>query len=339
MTRAGDDQRKPLRIGLIGAGNMARTHAEGWVAAGEDVVGIHAPQSRRAADLAGNFGAKAIEELDAFLESVDVVDICTPTNTHLDYIEAAATQIRHVVCEKPLALTAPQALQAAEACQRAGVWLLVGHVVRFFPEYVSARHLVQQGAVGQPAVVRLNRLSYQPGGDQEWFRDRSKSGGLVFDLMIHDFDYARWVCGEVTTVFAKSVRTGHPDAPDHVLAILQHESETISHVQGSWALPPPTFRTSFEIAGSDGLITFDSELQAPVRYLSSVTEVADVPAPKSLLAESPWTTELGHFAEVLAGKAEPQVRPEDAIAAVQIAEAAVRSIASGGPVTLQGASS
>jgi len=339
MTGPPDSTSGRLKVGIIGAGSMGSVHATGWQQTGADIVGIHAPGSRRAAGLADSVGAAVFEELDDLLTEVDVLDICAPTHRHFDQISAAAAAGRHVICEKPLALSTAEATEAQRVCQAAGVRLLVAHVVRFFPEYVTARQRARAGDIGEVAVIRLNRLGYQPGGDQDWFRDVKKSGGVVFDLMIHDFDFARWLSGDITTVYAKSVRTGHPDMADHVLAILEHESGALTHVQGSWALPPPTFRTAFEIAGSGGLITFDSEQQAPLRYSRSVTEVADVPAPGSPLAESPWTTELRHFADVLSGRAEALVTAEDAVAAVRIAEAAAESITSGEPVVLSGASS
>ena len=87
----------------------------------------------------------------------------------------------------------------------------------------------------------------------------------MMDLMIHDFDYARWVAGEVTTVYAKSILSRRPDAGvDHGLAILTHASGAISHVEGSWAYPPPTFRTAFEIACERGLLAHDSAATAPI---------------------------------------------------------------------------
>lgn len=336
MTGQSDPSPGRPRVGIIGAGFMGSVHAAAWHQLGAQVVGLHAPGSRRAAALAESVGAGVFEDLDDLLAVVDTVDICTPTHVHLDQITAAAAAGCHVVSEKPLARSSAEATEAARLCQVAGVRLLVAHVVRFFPEYVTARQRVLAGDIGEVAVVRLDRLGYQPGGDLDWFRDVGKSGGVVFDLMIHDFDYARWLSGEVETIYAKSVRTGHPDSADHVLAILQHESGAVSHVQGSWALPPPTFRTAFDIAGSGGLITFDSEQQAPLRYSSSAAEVADVPAPESPLAESPWTTQLRHFAEVLAGTAQPLITAEDAVAAVRIAEAAAESIATGAPVVLAG---
>ena len=94
-------------------------------------------------------------------------------------------------------------------------------------------------------MVRLTRGTFRPKkAVDNWFVDFEKSGGIMLDLMVHDLDYARWIAGEVESVFAKSISSAHPDASlDYGLAILKHRNGTISHIEGSWAYPPPLFRT------------------------------------------------------------------------------------------------
>jgi predicted dehydrogenase len=220
------------------------------------------------------------------------------------------------------------------------VRLLVAHVVRYFSQYAQAQQAVASGAIGRPGIVRLTRGSYRPkkpGGN--WFLDEEKSGGILLDLMIHDFDYARWVAGDVESVFAKKVTTGHPDAPiDYGLAILTHQSGALSHVAGAWAYPPPTFRTHLEIAGDRGLIEFDSEASAPITSLVRAphqSNAPDVALPSSPMAESPYTTEIKDFYRALSEERPARVSPEDGLASVQIAMAAIESARTGKPVQLE----
>ena len=129
-------------------------------------------------------------------------------------------------------------------------------------------------------MLRLARGSYrpkQPAGN--WFLDVEKSGGLLLDLMIHDFDYARWVAGEVESVFARSIGSPRPGRArvDYGLAILRHRGGALSHVAGAWAYPPPTFRTGLEIAGDGGLIEFDSTATAPIELLLGTGAMATRP--------------------------------------------------------------
>jgi predicted dehydrogenase len=238
-----------------------------------------------------------------------------------------------------LARTVAQGQEMIAACRTAGVQLLVAHVVRFFPEYALAKATVASGQIGRPAVIRLTRGSFRPKKPVgNWFLDFEKSGGMMLDLMIHDFDYARWVAGEVESVFAKNVGGAHPTAPvDYGLAILKHKSGALSHVAGAWAYPPPTFRTGLEITGDRGLIEFDSDAAAPIRMLlqkSGDTSSPDVGLPASPLRESPYTTQIKEFYAALAGGKPARVSAEDGLAAVQIGLAAIESARTGKAVTL-----
>jgi predicted dehydrogenase len=226
------------------------------------------------------------------------------------------------------------------ACRKAGVQLLVAHVVRFFPEYALAHAAVAEGQIGKPGVIRLHRGSYRPKKPAgNWFLDEVKSGGILMDLMIHDYDYARWVAGEVETVSARRVTQRHPDAPiDYGLVILSHRSGALSHIAGAWAYPPPAFRTHLEIAGDRGLIEFDSDGTAPIQDLilkSSGSNAPDVALPSSPVSESPYTTQIKEFYRALSDGTPARVNATDGLAAVQIAEAALESAHSGQPVTLQ----
>jgi predicted dehydrogenase len=159
------------------------------------------------------------------------------------------------------------------------------------------------------------------------------------DLMIHDYDYARWIAGDVESVTARRVTQRHPEAPvDYGLVILSHRSGALSHIAGAWAYPPPTFRTRLEIAGDRGLIEFDSDSTAPIQNLilkPSASDAPDVALPSSPVSESPYTTQIKEFYSALAEGEAARVSATDGLAAVQIAEAALESAYTGQPVRLQ----
>lgn len=326
-----------MRVGIAGAGLMGATHADAWATTGATIAGIVADSAGEAERLAALHGARVYPSYAAMLEEVEIVDICTPTHVHHEQVLAAAAAGRHIICEKPLARTLEQGQAMLAACARAGVQLHVAQVVRFFPQYARARALVQEGAVGRPAVLRLHRGSFRPRRPEgNWFLDEEKSGGIILDMMIHDFDYARWVAGEVETVFARQVGRAFPGAPvDYALAILTHAGGALSHVSGAWAYPPPTFRTSLEIAGDGGLIQHDSAETAPIELLLGRSEAGgDVGLPSSPLAESPYATQIRELYAAIAGGAPPRVGPADGLAALQIALAALESARTGEPVRL-----
>jgi predicted dehydrogenase len=320
---------------------MGQAHAAAWIKTPVTIQGFAADRPENAAALAGQYGVQVYDGLDRMLADVDVVDICAPTDLHHQLALQAAAAGKHVVCEKPLARTLDDAQAIIAACRAAGVKLLVGHVVRYFPEYALAQQKVAAGEIGRPAIVRLRRGAFAPAkvGDN-WFHDPARSGGMILDLMIHDFDYARWIAGEVQSVYAQHIKGGHPDAPvDHALAILRHRNGALTHVEGSWAYPPPLFRTQLEIAGSNGWIRFDSGETTALSYYLHETDPQStrpaVPRPRSPLNEDPYTAEIKSFYAHLAHDDPVRVSAADGLAALQIALAALRSAATGQPHELE----
>ena len=329
-----------MRIGIVGAGFMGQTHAAGWANTPAEIAGVISQNPDSTKTLADQYGAQIHDDLAGLIDAVDVVDICTPTHLHHQMVLQAAAAGKHIVCEKPLARTVSEAQEMITACRDAGVMLLVAHVVRFFPEYAAAKAAVDRGDIGKVAVVRLTRASFRPGADDSWFHDHDKSGGMMLDLMIHDFDYARWVAGEVVSVFAKNVSSKNgPDGEDYGLAILRHASGALSHVEGGWAYPKPMFRTALEIAGDRGLIEHPAGSSVPLGvYLKSSAgdDEADIAVPSSPLAEDPYTTEMKHFYAALSGEPiDLRVTAYDGLAAVRIALAASESARTGRRVNVE----
>jgi len=328
-----------MRVGIVGAGGMGRVHTTAWQTTPAQVVGYRDIRPERAENYAQRYGGRAYESLDALLADVDVISCTTPTDVHYEIVMAAARAGKHVICEKPLARTLAQGREMVAVCRDAGVKLLVGQVVRFFPEYDRAKRAIDGGMIGKPAVLRFSRCVSQPRlSVDNWFVDFSRSGGLILDLMVHDFDQARWMAGEVTRVYAKALSVARPEVGvDHALAILTHASGAITHVEGSWAYPP-IFTTTFEVAGSEGLLTFDAESSKPIQFLRHQqvnTEIPEVPLPSNPLLESQYVTEIKAFYEAIAHGAPVRVSAVDGLAAIQIALAAIESAQTGRAVEIE----
>jgi predicted dehydrogenase len=309
---------------------MGSFHAASWARTPAQVVGVMAQHHDQAAALAKSLNTRVYDDLDALINDVDVVDVCTPTDTHHEIVLKAAAASKQVVCEKPLARTYAQGKAMVDACEKAGVNLLVGQVVRFFPEYALAKSVVDEGKIGRVGVMRLKRCGFQPTRETgNWFAEFDRSGGIILDLMIHDFDYARWTAGEVESVYARNVRRGQDAANDYGQAILRHKSGAISLVEGAWAYPAPMFRTGLEIAGDGGLIEHPAGSSVPLEIFLGQTEGgqrADVGVPKSPLLDDPYVMEIQHFYDILSGVDIPlRITAADALAALRIALAAVES--------------
>ena len=312
-----------LRIGLIGAGGIAREHLPAWRSLGVEVTVF---SQAGAAELTAELGGTAVATLAELLGRVDVVDIATPTPSHGRFALAASDAGLPVICEKPLARTAAEAERVIEAFEAAGLPLYPGHVVRYFGEYAAARQAVADGSIGEIAVQRFSRTGSAPAA--AWFHDDAQSGGIVLDQCLHDLDFARWTAGEVATAYAQEAAAAGVRS---VQVLLTHRSGALSQVCGTWARPGSRFRTTFDIAGTKGVLTHDS-----VEHPLLQTDFGDRPvtgAGQGLLPamayESPFRTELGEFLIALRGGPPPRVSARDGLAAIRIAEAAQRSLVSG----------
>jgi predicted dehydrogenase len=332
-----------LKIGIVGSGNMANRHASHWLKIpGVEIVGVASLDPESAAKIANSAGVSVFRSLSELLASCqpDIVDVCVPTFSHKTVaLEAIGSGI-HTFIEKPLALSVHECDDIINARDASGVKVMVGHVLRYFPEYEKANEVVRSGKLGQIAAVRTARLAGLPKGSwNNWYHDPSKSGGAVLDLIIHDFDWLRWSFGAVERVFAKGVfnRKEYLGRLDYALVTLKFASGAIGHVAGSWAHVGP-FRTQFEVCGDQGMLEHDntkcSSLTVSLR--ESASSGAGVAVPESPLLEcsDPYYRELKSFANSVLTDTPPAVSLEDAREAVRIACAALESIETGLPVAL-----
>ena len=327
-----------MRVGIVGAGTMANVHAAAWKAAGVELVGLMSKNQVSALEMGQKYEARVFDTYQALLAEVDIIDICTPTDFHKEMVLQAARMGKHIVCEKPIALTIQDGEEMMAVCKDAGVRLFIAMVVRFFPQYRLAQQTVASGQLGNVGVMRFKRIGYQPLGDEAWFTNEARSGGMVVDLMIHDFDIARWLGGTVKRVFAKSIRSKTPNTPsDYALVTLGFDDGKMALIEGGWAYPPGTFRTGFDIAGSEGLLEWNSDDAVTIKpFLKPKEEagVARVGVPSSILAEDPYTTEIKHAYDCIKNNKPFLVTAEDGLEALRIALAAKESLHTGKVVIL-----
>jgi UDP-N-acetylglucosamine 3-dehydrogenase len=323
-----------MRVGLVGAGFMGGVHLNAYASIPEvEVVGVADARMESAVAGAAIVGARpyaSYEELVA-AEDVELVDVCLPTGFHRELALKAASEGRHVILEKPIARTIEDASEILDAFPGNGPRLFVGHVVRFFPEYVAIKEKLEAGDLGTVGVVRTSRRSPFLLGWNDWYADWRVSGGVLLDLVIHDFDFLRWSLGEVERVYARGVLGHEYNRLDYALTTLRFESGAIAHVEGHWGFPGP-FNYSIEVAGSRALLTADSTEPASLELIGGASpEVPDLAA-----GRSPYEAELEHFVRCIATGEESIVEPRDAYEAIRISLAATESVLTGQPVKLGG---
>lgn len=196
-------------VAIVGAGRMGEAHAAAWAA--NDVPVRWAVSPRRRPSLASASDARWATDLDQALADpeVTVVSVCTPTPSHAELAIRALEAGRDVLLEKPIALTLADAERVADAASRAPGTLMVAHVVRFFPGYAALADRVAAGAVGRPRLVRASRISSAPVG-YDWLADEERSGGMLVDFAIHDFDQANAFLGRAIAVTSTAVARPEP---------------------------------------------------------------------------------------------------------------------------------
>ncbi|WP_082473963.1 Gfo/Idh/MocA family protein [Curtobacterium sp. Leaf261] len=319
---------EPLRIGLVGAGGIAHAHLPNLLRLGEVLVYSEVG----AAELVATYGGEVVDTLDELLARVDVVDVATPTYTHAEVVRAALAAGKDVVSEKPLARTDADADDLVARADAAGLQLYPAHVVRFFPQYARLKAAVDDGLLGDLAVLRFSRSGAFP-SRTAWFADRELSGGIIMDQMIHDLDIARWVAGEVVRVSAVTTRRGdvdHPVEAAHVL--LTHASGAISHVAGIWGPPHLSFTTEYSVTGTRGSLAHSSAAEQNYTADLATPDAVDGSMPEVDPAEDPYFVELEAYLGAFRGGPTPRVTAEDGAIAVKIANAALESLATGQPV-------
>lgn len=329
------EQLAGLTVGLIGAGNISHVHVAAWKALGARVL-VYAAEG--APELAEQYGLEVVPTLDALLAEVEFVDIVTPSATHKEITLAAIKAGKNVICEKPLTLTAADSHEVIAAAEAAGVRLYPAHVVRYFAPYKAAYDAIQAGRIGPVAVARFFRQASSPAG-VGWYREVARSGGVIMDLMVHDLDQARWLCGEVTSVYAvQNPPTVDGISPVNVAAhvTLTHDTGAISHCRATWGATGTTFQSGFQVAGAKGVLKHKS-----TEYLGFTEELQDGDAggdlliPASTLGESPYLSQLRELAIALRGGPEPRVLASDGATAVYLAEAARASMETGRVVDMK----
>ena len=318
-----------LKIGIIGAGHIAGVHARHAARVpGVVLAAVTDLKPEKARALAQAYQAAVYPDADALLASdIDAVLVAVPTDAHRAVTESALRAGKSVLCEKPLALSVTDCdkLSALSLLRRFAPQkpqaLAVAHVVRFFPEYAQARERIRGGAVGTVAVARTRRAGAFP--RVAWFADAAKSGGVLFDLLIHDLDFLLWTLGPVERVYAKIARS---EQVEYAAVTLRHLSGAISQADGIWG-DPAGFSASFEFAGDRGLLSFDSRETATLR-IAAPDKASLALAPRDLDSD-PYCRQFAAFAAALRGEPSHIATAAEARAAVALAEAAQESARTG----------
>jgi 1,5-anhydro-D-fructose reductase (1,5-anhydro-D-mannitol-forming) len=322
-----------MRWGLIGASTIAEQHMIGALrAAGQDIAAVVSTTDVRAAEFAARNGIPVSgRDLAAVLAdpSIDAVYISSTNEKHMAQALAGVAAGKHVLCEKPLAMTVPDATEMVRAANRAGVTFATNHHLRCSGSHRTIRDLVAQGRVGRVLSLRLFHAVHLPPHLQGWRIDNPEAGGGVIpDITVHDADVARFLLGEdpvsvVAQMTASGMGKGVEDSVMSVWAmrsgamVLAHESFT-----------HPFAGSGLEVHGTEGSIFATGVMtQWPVGEIALVTtkgrEVVPYP-PHNLYVQA-----VTDFVAAVRGRGQPAATGEDGVASLAVAMAVREAARSG----------
>ncbi len=328
-----------MRIGIIGVGRMGETFARA-LHDHEDVTGLVLAGSRpgSADDLASALGAEAVDDAPTATDRADAMVIAAATAAHGELIRLAARAGKPTFCEKPIALDLDATDAALAAVAEAGIPFQVGFHRRFDPGFAAARHAVVDGRVGDVYTVRS--ISHDPEPSHEAFIPTS--GGMYRDLMVHDFDIARWVTGlRIETVFAMGNPQALPiyapyDDVGVAGALMQFEGGAVGVVTAA-RHNPAGHEVRMEVHGSKDSITVGLDRRTPLNDLGTGTNVGVDPHYESFVDRftAAYTNEMHAFVDYALGRIPNPCPPDEARDAFVAALAAERSAREHRPVAVE----
>jgi predicted dehydrogenase len=323
-----------IKTAVVGLGFMGQTHfgcyrnnpAAQLIAVGD----INPEKLVSGAKVAGNIGAnealdlsdvKTTADIQSLIDDpeIDLIDFCVPTREHARFTIAALEAGKHVLCEKPLAWSTEECDAVIAAQQKSGKSLLIGHCLRFWPQYVKANELIQSGELGEIAYVRFTRAGGAPTWS-DWLMDGSRSGGAVLDMHVHDVDTALWWFGKPTSISTTGlIQDGLPLKVD---ATWTYENGPLVHIHGGWDRNSNNFAMAFEIVGTQASLYWDSSKgEAMQLYKGGEATTIEVEGTMAYQAE------IDYFLECIQnGKAPERITPEGSRDSVEMAREELRQM-------------
>ncbi len=319
---------RPIRIGLIGAGGIAGAHVAGYKRNPDTVVfaAVADPVTENARKRAEGTDAQLFTDYRTMLREADIdaVDICLPHHLHRDAIVAAAEAGKHVLCEKPLCLTAAEAADISEAVEASGITVMCAHNQLFLPAVTYAKRLITEGILGRIFEVRTTDSFYNDftPSSMGWRADaRLSGGGELMDTGYHPAYLLLHLAGGVpveATAMLSRHRLEFMDGEDSAQVLVRFDNGVQGSLSTSWAFQPSGNTEKFSVVGELGSLYSDgTSLTFQLRGQDPVTRVFD--------EVHEFAAEVEHFADSLIRNARPLHTHKEGIEVLGIILAAYES--------------
>ena len=332
--------RRTVRIGIVGAGTIARIHVPNLAQIeGASVAAICDLDEGRARALAADHGARTYDDAARMVDEaeLDAVFVCTPPLAHGDIVERAARRGLHVYVEKPVARDLDSALRTAAVVEEAGVISSVGYMWRYAPVVDRARTLFDPSG-GAMLLGRLLNGPNAPG----WSQDRDQSGGILVEFATHVADLLRYLGGEVELVHGvgTEVVPGPPArGPDSVAVALRYASGVIGSLEATWALAGSIWDVQVIAPGVNLRLDLARERLRGIARDEPIDEASPIPAgvePHGFSGGPSWYLSARAFVEAVRSEAPELVRASyrEGVRTLAFTLAADEAVRTGRPVAV-----
>ena len=321
-----------IRWGLIGATTIAKEWMIGAIReAGGEVVSVLSSDAERGRAYAKANGiAQSTTDLDALLRGVDAVYIATTNELHKPQTLAAARARKHVLCEKPLALTLADARQMVEACRAAKVVLGTNHHLRNAGTHRALRAAIKAGRIGKPLFAKVAHAVYLPEHLQGWrLTSPEAGGGVVLDITVHDADTLRFVLDdEPVSVMAMTHSAGMASGglEDGAMTLVRFKGGVVAQLHD--AFTTPFAKTGVEVHGTEGsLFATDCMTQRPIGEVRLRSAAGDEVL--SVDHRNLYVRSVEAFNAAMRGQGQPAATGEDGVRSMAVAVAALEAARTG----------
>lgn len=329
----------PLRVGVVGVGFMGQLHAR-TVAECEsaEVVAVVDLDEELGHSIARQYGVTYHRDVAAALSDgrIDAYVVALPDRLHVDASCALLEAGKPVLLEKPMAHTLAAARQIAQAAERGGARLMVGQILRFDPRYQGAARAVADGLIGEPIHAMAGRISGRVVGTR-----MNGTSSVLFYLGVHDADAIQWVTGRsIRRVYSRAVSKLMPslgvESEDAILSVVDFEDGTIGQLFNGWTrtdIDPVGIDGRLAVHGTDGVVEIDVRDHGLKIYGRNGLVLPDGlhwPEVNGRIVGD-LAAEVRHFVHAVLDGSPFVVSVAEAMRAVAVNDAILRSVESGQP--------
>lgn len=308
-------------VAIIGGGFISNIHAQCYKNLGIKIEAMADISEKVRQEFKEKYNCKTYSSAEEMLENVsdniDLVDICSPTFLHEEFILLALKHNKHVICEKPLSINIDFVENIIDKFENNNRYLMTAQVLRFWAEYVKIKEWIEEGVFGNIKLVSAMRLAQHP--KSEWFYNPKKSGGGIFELHIHDIDFLCYLFGDVKEVYANGSKDEN-ESWDFINSSIKFKNGISASAQGIFGITDNyPFTANMKVIGDKA--TAEYSLSAGVNLDSDGKQSNSLilyrkgkePIIENIKSKDAYELELEYFIDCVKNNKKPEIVSLDSI--------------------------